>query len=59
MDEFKPKKYKYGENMLFCGDNLEIMRKYIPSESVDLACCDPPFCSNRNYYTNFEKKSSK
>jgi len=37
------------ENTLFCGDNLEIIRKYIPDESVDLVYIDPPFFSNRNY----------
>ena len=36
-------------NALFCGDNLEIMREYIPTSSVDLVYIDPPFFSNRNY----------
>jgi site-specific DNA-methyltransferase (adenine-specific) len=37
------------ENTLFCGDNLEILREYIPDECVDLAYIDPPFFSHRNY----------
>ena len=35
-------------NTLFYGDNLAIMREYIPDESVDLVYLDPPFNSNRN-----------
>ncbi len=37
------------QNLLYYGDNLEVMRKYIASESVDLVYCDPPFNSKRNY----------
>ena len=36
-------------NKLFYGDNLDIMRKFIPDESVDLCYIDPPFNSKRNY----------
>ena len=36
-------------NTLYYGDNLEILRKYIPAESVDLCYIDPPFNSKRNY----------
>jgi 16S rRNA G966 N2-methylase RsmD len=46
--------YRKRENVLYCGDNLEIMRKYIPSESVDLCYIDPPFCSGRDYKMNGE-----
>lgn len=31
------------ENILFYGDNLPILREYIPSASVDLIYLDPPF----------------
>lgn len=37
------------ENTLFCGDNLEILREYIPDECIDLIYIDPPFFSNRDY----------
>ncbi|HUS84686.1 MAG TPA: site-specific DNA-methyltransferase [Anaerolineales bacterium] len=37
------------DDTLFCGDNLEILREYIPDECVDLAYIDPPFFSNRDY----------
>ncbi|MEK6615268.1 MAG: site-specific DNA-methyltransferase [Bacteroidota bacterium] len=36
-------------NKLFYGDNLEVLRKYIKDESVDLCYIDPPFNSKRNY----------
>jgi len=35
--------------MLFYGDNLDILRKRIRDESVDLCYIDPPFNSKRNY----------
>jgi len=37
------------DNTLFCGDNLDVLREYIPDESVDLIYIDPPFFSNRDY----------
>lgn len=36
-------------NKLFYGDNLDILRKKIRDESVDLCYIDPPFNSKRNY----------
>lgn len=36
-------------NIIYCGDNLEVLPKYIPAESVDLIYIDPPFNSSRNY----------
>ena len=36
-------------NKLFYGDNLDIMRRFITDESVDLCYIDPPFNSKRNY----------
>ena len=36
-------------NKLFYGDNLDILRKYIASESVNLCYIDPPFNSKKNY----------
>lgn len=36
-------------NIIYCGDNLEVLPKYIPDESVDLIYIDPPFNSSRNY----------
>lgn len=36
-------------NKLFYGDNLDILRKKIREETVDLCYIDPPFNSKRNY----------
>lgn len=36
-------------NTLYYGDNLEVLRKYIKDETVDLCYIDPPFNSKRNY----------
>ncbi len=45
------------ENTLFYGDNLDILREYVPSESVDLVYLDPPFNSNRSYNVLFKEES--
>ena len=37
------------ENVLYYGDNLDILRRYIKDETIDLVYLDPPFDSNRNY----------
>jgi len=37
------------ENVLYYGDNLEILRRYIEDKSVDLVYLDPPFKSNQDY----------
>src|SRR5438128_2679489 len=47
------------ENTLFYGDNLDILREYIASESVDLIYLDPPFNSNRSYNVLFKNESGK
>jgi 16S rRNA G966 N2-methylase RsmD len=39
-------------NQLFYGDNLEVLRKHIRDETVDLCYIDPPFNSKRNYILN-------
>jgi DNA modification methylase len=44
------------ENVLYFGDNLEIMRRYVPDDSVDLVYADPPFKSNQNYNVLFQEK---
>jgi DNA modification methylase len=36
-------------NQLFYGDNLEVLRRHIRDETVDLCYIDPPFNSKRNY----------
>jgi len=47
------------ENTLFYGDNLPIMREYLPDESVDLIYLDPPFNSKRTYNVLFKNESGE
>ncbi|MCX5970191.1 MAG: site-specific DNA-methyltransferase [Coprothermobacterota bacterium] len=48
------------ENTLYYGDNLDVMRRHIKDETVDLVYLDPPFNSNANYNVLFaEKDGSK
>lgn len=46
-------------NVLYYGDNLPILRKHIPDESVDLVYLDPPFNSNRAYSLIFKDESGR
>ena len=34
-------------NVLYYGDNLDILRRYLPDAAVDLVYLDPPFNSSR------------
>jgi site-specific DNA-methyltransferase (adenine-specific) len=43
-------------NVLF-GDNLDILRRYLPETCVDLVYLDPPFNSNRDDNVNFGDES--
>ena len=45
------------KNWLYFGDNLDILKRYIKSESIDLIYLDPPFNSNRNYGVIFERNA--
>jgi DNA modification methylase len=42
-------------NLLYYGDNIEVLRKKIHSETVDLCYIDPPFNSKRNYNQIYNK----
>lgn len=44
-------------NQLYYGDNLEVLREAIASESVDLVYLDPPFNSQANYNILFKSPS--
>jgi site-specific DNA-methyltransferase (adenine-specific) len=44
---------------LFCGDNLDILRREVPDAAVDLVYLDPPFQSGRDYSVVFERRSVK
>ena len=41
-------------NTLYYGDNLDILKKYIKDETVDLINLDPPFKSGKNYNQIFQ-----
>lgn len=45
------------ENTLYYGDNLDILRRYIKEETIDLVYLDPPFNSNQNYNVLFQEKN--
>jgi len=42
-------------NVLYFGDNLEVLRKHVPDGSVDLIYLDPPFNSRRDYNILFKE----
>ena len=44
------------DNVLYYGDNLDILRRYVENESVDLVYLDPPFNSNRDYNVLFQEQ---
>src|SRR5579859_7098322 len=44
------------DNLLFYGDNLDVLRRHIADESVDLVYLDPPFNSNASYNVLFAAK---
>jgi site-specific DNA-methyltransferase (adenine-specific) len=44
-------------NVLHYGDNLDILRRYLPDASVDLIYFHPHFNSNRDYNVIFKDES--
>ena len=44
-------------NVLSYGDNLDILRRYLPEAAVDLVSLDPPFNSNRDDNVIFRDES--
>lgn len=46
-----------GVNKLYFGDNLDVLRDHVSTESVDLIYLDPPFNSNANYNVLFRESS--
>ena len=43
-------------NQLYYGDNLDVLRRYVKDESVDLVYLDPPFKSNQDYNVLFAER---
>ena len=46
-------------NTLFYGDNLQVLRDHVASESVDLVYLDPPFNSNASYNVLFRERTGE
>ena len=46
-------------NVLYFGDNLDILREHVADESVGLIYLDPPFNSNASYNVLFAEKSGE
>lgn len=44
------------KNSLYYGDNLQVLREYVASNSVDLIYLDPPFNSRQDYNVLFAEK---
>jgi len=43
-------------NLLYYGDNLDVLRRHVKDETVDLVYLDPPFKSNQDYNVLFAEK---
>lgn len=50
---------QFKTNVLFYGDNLDILRRYIPNESIDLIYLDPPFNSKADYNILFKEATGE
>jgi DNA modification methylase len=47
------------QRTLYYGDNLDVLRGYIPDESVDLIYLDPPFNSKADYNILFKEQTGE
>lgn len=47
------------ENLPYYGDNLDVLRRHVKDESVDLVYLDPPFNSNATYNVLFAEHSGE
>ena len=45
------------DGTLYYGDNLEVLKRYVKDESVDLTYLDPPFKSDQNYNVLFQERN--
>ncbi len=44
-------------NLLYYGDNLDVLRRHIRDETVDLVYLDPPFNSSQDYNLLFGERN--
>ncbi len=47
------------QNTFFYGDTLDILREYVPDESITLIYLDPPINSSRSYNILFKDESGQ
>jgi len=52
-------KSPFDSNILYYGDNLEVLRKHFPNECIDLIYLDPPFNSKADYNILFRESSGQ
>ena len=45
------------KNLLYYGDNLDVLGRHVGDESVDLIYLDPPFKSSKDYNVLFDERS--
>ncbi len=45
------------EKTLYYRHNVDILREYIPNQSNDLVCLDPPSKSNQDYNVLFKERN--
>lgn len=45
------------KNTLYYGDNLDVLRRHVGDETVDLVYLDPPFNSNATYNVLFAERN--
>src|SRR5438093_7194440 len=48
---------RMADNVLYYGDNLDVLRLHVKDETVDLVYLDPPFKSDQDYNVLFAEKS--
>ena len=46
-------------NTLYYGDNLDVLRRHVADESVDLVYLDPPFKSDQDYNVLFAEQDDR
>ena len=46
-------------NMLYYGDNLDVLRRHLRDEAIDLVYLDPPFKSNVDYNVLFAERGTR
>jgi hypothetical protein len=46
-------------NLLYYGDNLDVLRRHVKDETIDLIYLDPPFNSNQDYNVLFAEHGTR